>query len=314
MNTQKSAWVRRGVLAVCLAVTLAAWFAIVHAWETVLGVCAQWWSGVLHRPLLGAVSAVFLMLFLLAVIRVVAVLYREMHEERRWQTWLVAHVAVPLRGEPGVLLVHSARYFVFTKGFFRPTTYCSTTFLTSSPSQESSAVLAHEAWHRIRHDPLRAFLWRVTGAAMFFLPLVHLFRRHALTDLECAADGAALAAGHSRIALFAALERAVRSGGTLPVDVHIGFAVRANLLDRCHALVGGKIHHSTPIQAVIASAFLLIFFAIGAFVVPTTPAAAKEGTGACNGSTSQSVPQTPLWLTPSPQPQVQEATFSHYSP
>lgn len=82
----------------------------------------------------------------------------------------------------------------FCAGLARPSVYISTGALRRLSDDELRAVLAHEAHHAARRDPLRLFVTRALDEGLFFLPaLRHLSRRCAVA-VELAADDAAVRA------------------------------------------------------------------------------------------------------------------------
>jgi Zn-dependent protease with chaperone function len=91
----------------------------------------------------------------------------------------------------------------FCAGHFRPSVY-----ITAASAQlntnELDAILAHEAAHARRRDPLRRLLTRATADVMFWLPLLRWWLRTHVENAEVNADKAAI--GHAgRRALAAAL-------------------------------------------------------------------------------------------------------------
>jgi len=82
----------------------------------------------------------------------------------------------------------------FCAGLLRPRVYISTGAVARLEDAELRAVLAHEAHHAARRDPLRLFAAQVLAEALFFLPVMrHLRRRHAAL-VELAADEGAVRA------------------------------------------------------------------------------------------------------------------------
>lgn len=80
----------------------------------------------------------------------------------------------------------------FCLGYLRPQVYVSTGALDNLSTAELEAVVAHEAHHASRHDPLRLLIARSAAEALFFLrPLRRMARRYAELA-ELAADEAAM--------------------------------------------------------------------------------------------------------------------------
>lgn len=90
-------------------------------------------------------------------------------------------------------------------GYLRPRIYLSRGALDQLSGSELAAVLAHEAHHLRRRDPLRRLVARVAADALFFIPALRRMsdRYAALGELE--ADQAAVDAGRGRSPLAAAL-------------------------------------------------------------------------------------------------------------
>ncbi|MEJ7798109.1 MAG: M56 family metallopeptidase [Solirubrobacteraceae bacterium] len=80
----------------------------------------------------------------------------------------------------------------FCVGLLRPRIYLSTGTVDILDARELDAVLAHEAHHAARRDPLRVLVARVLRDALFFLPVMgHVAERYAALA-EIAADEAAV--------------------------------------------------------------------------------------------------------------------------
>ena len=80
----------------------------------------------------------------------------------------------------------------FCVGLLRPRIYLSTGTVDILDERELDAVLAHEAHHAARRDPLRVLVARVLRDALFFLPVMgHVAERYAALA-EIAADEAAV--------------------------------------------------------------------------------------------------------------------------
>lgn len=124
--------------------------------------------------------------------------------------WTVDDVSVT--DHPGVS--------AFCYGLIRPRVLVGTIFVGRLEDVELTAVLAHEAMHAARRDPLRLLVMRTAAAMAFFLPLVHELVAIARSASEIAADRhAAKAVG--RRPLLRALLNAVESPRT-PVRAVVG--------------------------------------------------------------------------------------------
>jgi Zn-dependent protease with chaperone function len=102
------------------------------------------------------------------------------------------------------LIVEGERPQAFCTGLWRPRVYVSRGTLDLLPADQLAAVVAHEAHHARRRDPLRLFVARAVGEGLFFMPaLARLTERYAALA-EVAADEAAVSRG-GRQSLAAAL-------------------------------------------------------------------------------------------------------------
>jgi len=108
-------------------------------------------------------------------------------------------------GEWTAEIVADARPQAFCAGLVRPRIYLSTGALNVLDHRELDAVLAHEAHHAARRDPLRLLLARVLRDALFFLPIMrHVADRYGALA-EMAADEAAVRHCGDRAALASAM-------------------------------------------------------------------------------------------------------------
>ena len=144
----------------------------------------------------------------------------------------------------------------FTAGLIRPRVHLSTSARARLGPEELRAVVAHEADHRRRRDPLRLTLARALGEAFFFLPAARaLADSHArLTELR--ADAAAVATVGSERHLAAAL---LHFGGHAPV---VGAGIAAERVDQ---LAGRRVQLGLPIA--------LLGAAVATILTVTTAAA-----------------------------------------
>lgn len=93
----------------------------------------------------------------------------------------------------------------FCAGLVRPRIYLSSGAVNVLACHELNAVLAHEAHHATRRDPLRILLARVLRDALFFLPIMrHVADRYGALA-EMAADEAAVRHCGDRAALASAI-------------------------------------------------------------------------------------------------------------
>ena len=115
--------------------------------------------------------------------------------QRRSRRRFLREVRVIGRADVGgyeTLIIGDRRPQAFCTGLLRPRIYVSRGTLDLLDDAELSAVVAHEAHHARRRDPLRIFIARALGDALFFLPVLrHLADRYAALA-ELAADEAAV--------------------------------------------------------------------------------------------------------------------------
>jgi hypothetical protein len=107
-------------------------------------------------------------------------------------------------GEQQVLVLDGGSLNAFTAGVLRPRIYLSQGALAALEPHQLNAVVAHEAHHVRRRDPLRLFMARIVVDGLFFLPVLGQLSRQLEALAELAADSAAAEAG-GRSALAGAL-------------------------------------------------------------------------------------------------------------
>jgi Zn-dependent protease with chaperone function len=101
----------------------------------------------------------------------------------------------------------------FCAGLLRPRVYATAAVAALAPA-ELDAVLAHEAAHARRRDPLRRLLARAAADAMFWLPLVRWWSGRQAEGAELSADQAAVGyAGRQAVASALLAAVAGHSGG-----------------------------------------------------------------------------------------------------
>jgi hypothetical protein len=90
------------------------------------------------------------------------------------------------------LIVDDRRPQAFCTGLLRPRIYVSRGTLDLLDDAELRAVVAHEAHHARRRDPLRIVIARALGDALFFLPVLRQLADRYTALAELAADDAAV--------------------------------------------------------------------------------------------------------------------------
>jgi hypothetical protein len=164
----------------------------------------------LRYPQLNPAGAVVLVLATIGLVVLVLAArsaLRQLRIHRRLERSLVAW---PLGDqpseEPDVWIVPDPRPRAFCAGLWRPRIYVTSGALDVLEPDELRAVVAHEACHRARRDPLRFALAQVLGEAAFFLPALRRLGERYRALAELAADEAAVrACGGDRAPLARAL-------------------------------------------------------------------------------------------------------------
>ncbi|MTV36121.1 M56 family metallopeptidase [Duganella radicis] len=94
----------------------------------------------------------------------------------------------PLRWEHGVFYSASTAEGPAAVGLWHPAVVVPADFATRYTPEEQRLILAHEAVHVQRRDPLINALWALTQCALWFNPLVHYAARKFRLDQELACD------------------------------------------------------------------------------------------------------------------------------
>jgi hypothetical protein len=156
-----------------------------------------------HLRLLGqsltapAVNADAVVMLPLAAVGVVSVVFglraaaAQAFAQRRFLRALPVVGRLP--AHPDVIVVRDHRLQAFCAGYLRPRVYVSTATASTLDRAELDAVLAHEAHHRLRRDPLRIAAARGLGEALFFLPVLRRLTERYCALAELSADEAAVA-------------------------------------------------------------------------------------------------------------------------
>jgi Zn-dependent protease with chaperone function len=103
------------------------------------------------------------------------------------------------------IIIDDPRPQAFCTGLLRPRVYISRGTLDLLDDAQLRAVVAHEAHHAHRRDPLRIFIARALGEALFFLPALRRLADRYTALAELAADEAAVRRSGTRQPLAAAL-------------------------------------------------------------------------------------------------------------
>lgn len=164
--------------------------------------CRRSWSVLLlHVPALGALAPLLLLTGVL--LWGAGLLVRQQVATRRF----LAHLHARLLPAPATLhpllvelrlvgrlhIIRDESALAFCYGLRRPRVCVTTGMLALLTPQEQRAMLAHEAHHLHRRDPLRKLLIDALAAGLRFIPLVPLLHRAYQVSQEVAADQAAIA-------------------------------------------------------------------------------------------------------------------------
>src|SRR3954451_22517589 len=115
---------------------------------------------------------------------------RQVAAQRRFLDSLAFAGRLP--SHPHVRLVDDDRPQAFCAGHLRPRVYVSRGTVRMLGAAELDAVLAHEAHHRLRRDPLRIAAARGLCDALFFLPVLRRLTECYCALAELSADEAAV--------------------------------------------------------------------------------------------------------------------------
>jgi hypothetical protein len=96
------------------------------------------------------------------------------------------------------LIIDGERPQAFCTGLWRPRVYVSRGTFDCLPPDQLAAVVAHEAHHACRRDPLRLFVAHALGEGLFFLPALGRLADRYAALAELAADEAAVSRGGRR--------------------------------------------------------------------------------------------------------------------
>jgi Zn-dependent protease with chaperone function len=130
--------------------------------------------------------------------------FTQLRSRRRFLGQLAVSRTVALAGHHA-RVVDDPRPLAFCTGLLRPRIYISRGALALLGADELDAVIAHEAHHARRRDPLRLFIAGALGEALFFLPVLRRLSERYAALAELAADEAAVRRSGKRQPLAAAL-------------------------------------------------------------------------------------------------------------
>jgi Zn-dependent protease with chaperone function len=157
----------------------------------------------------------------------------------------------------------------YTAGLLRPRIYLTASAVAALGPGPLAAVIAHEAHHVARRDPLRLLVAYVMADALCFLPVLNRLAMRYAAQAELAADAAAVAASGGPRPLAAAL---------LAFENHTPTSAVGIAPERVDHLLGTPARYELP-TALLGAAVLTItlIFAI-TFQLTATPADHVETT------------------------------------
>lgn len=214
-------------------------------------------AGSLAVVALGSLSVAVALLALRAVTREWRALRRFQRTERPSGTVTVAGRRL--------LVVDDETLRAYCAGWWRPAIYVSSGAVAQLDRDEFEAVVAHEAHHADRRDPLRLLVVKVLGEALFFVPVLRHLRKRYAALAEIAADEAAVAASGDPQPLASAL---LRFGQTPFPGVVVGIAP-----ERVDHLLGERPSWELPVSllagGLVTVAGLVVLAAGTASAVPS---------------------------------------------
>ena len=178
----------------------------------------------------------------------------------------------------------------FTAGWLRPRIYVASELAAKLSADELAAVVAHEAAHVRRRDPLRLSLLRFFSQTLFYIPALTRLAEDIADEAEIAADDLALANRAVRPTALASAIVALADwgvGSAQRTSVALGAAVgfqQPNLLERrVRRLIGQDVPvgtHVTRRSVGGAVAALTVVWLSGLMMAHPLPADASTLTGA----------------------------------
>jgi len=143
-------------------------------------------------------------------------------------------------------LVDSPSLYAFCYGFLKPRVCVTTGLVSALTPAELEAILLHERYHLVNHDPLKGLIARALSAGLFFVPILDELAERYCQGRELAADDAALAQA-GRKALASALYKTLTSPQAVALSPGpaLGGAITAERVDRL-LMPGAASHRPLP--------------------------------------------------------------------
>lgn len=165
----------------------------------------------------------------------------------------------------------------FTTGFLRPRVYVARSLVQRLSFDELTAVLAHEASHAGRRDPLRLSLLRMLSCALFWLPALRRLAADAADEAEIRADDHA--ARRDPLILASAILALGQNSEPLRVSPGSAFQQPDLFERRIRRLAGEVVSPRSHVnRRSVAGAFgiLLVAWTAGVLVTHPLPAAGSR--------------------------------------
>jgi beta-lactamase regulating signal transducer with metallopeptidase domain len=180
-----------------------------HGWVPAAVVCgaiavhAGMWGGVIPCPAVSMTACLTAAVIVTGAASLAAIAIRAVQVGRRTARALAALPRTQLPGPARaaalradgtrVVCLRGGDPTVFCAGLWRPRAYLTSTAARTLSPAELDAVLAHEAAHARRRDPLRRLLNHAAADVLFYLPLTPWLSDRRAEQAELAADRAAIA-------------------------------------------------------------------------------------------------------------------------
>lgn len=162
----------------------------------------------------------------------------------------------------------------FTAGLWAPRIYVSSVLEVRLAQEEIDSVVAHEAAHLRRKDPLRLSTYRFLSCLLFWMPALKGLAADMADEAEIEADDAAAESGPLPLA-SAILRLASNPGATFTAGRVVGF-YRRDLLDRRIRRLTGE----NTVLPTRVSRRSLVLAGCAVMLVLLSGLSAAEGTGA----------------------------------
>ena len=249
---------------------------------------------------LGQHGSVVWQLVILATIAVVLLRASWSTGQQVWSTRRFVRLFWPLREAPparlqallaahnlsteDVVYLNLPATHAFCLGFWRPRIWLTAGLIDLLTAEELAAVLAHEAYHCRRRDPLRLLLSRAVKSAFFFLPLVGDLAKLVELQQEIAADQAVIERMGDDLPLLCSLQKLLTQGSSktpLPRATITPFNVTEARLRR---LIYPAQSPPFSWRSSLANWFVnagVVMFLYGIVLLSTQPVIQHQEVGAC---------------------------------